>query len=137
MPSATVDQLGGVVVPALVIGLTRGRPTKLGSLVAANTAVAFTIPEPTSNYRGALIIQVVGTAGTTATLEGSLDGGATWFVIPADTSRVLAVTGQLTGDTAAIAAFAYNVNGMGSGCTFKFGYAGAGVPTAAVWALVG
>jgi hypothetical protein len=135
MPSATVDQLGGVAVPTLVIKLTRGFPAKLGTLVAANTAVQFSIPEPTRDNQGVLIIQVTGTAGTTATLEGSIDGGATWFIVPA--AQTFAVTGQLTGDTAATAAFSYTVSGMGAGTSFKFGYAGAGVPTAVVWGLVG
>lgn len=139
MPSATVDTLipGGAVVPSLVVKLTRGKPANLGTLVAANTAVAFTISTPTFEHQGVLIIQVTGTAGTTATLEGSIDGGATWFVIPASTTPTLAITGQLTGDAAAIQAFAYQVSGMGGGVLFKFGYAGAGVPTAVVWGHVG
>jgi hypothetical protein len=137
MPSATVDILapGGVAVPTLVTKLTRGKPVQLGTLVAANTAVAFTVPEPTRDNQGVLIVQVTGTAGTTATLEGSIDGGATWFIIPP--LQTFAVTGQLTGDTAATLAFSYTVSGMGSGLQFKFGFAGAGVPTAVVWALVG
>jgi hypothetical protein len=137
MPSATVDILapGGVAVPTLVTKLTRGKPAQLGTLVAANTAVAFTVPEPTRDNQGVLIVQVTGTAGTTATLEGSIDGGVTWFIIPP--LQTFAVTGQLTGDTAATLAFSYTVSGMGSGLLFKFGFAGAGVPTAVVWALVG
>jgi hypothetical protein len=139
MPSATVNTLvpGGAVVPTLVTKLTRGKFAQLGTLIAANTAVAFTIPEPTRDNQGVLIIQTSGTAGTTATLEGSIDGGNTFFVIPASTTPTLAITGQLTGDTAATFAAAYQVSGMGSGCLFKFGFAGAGVPTAIVFALVG
>ncbi len=139
MPSATVNTLipGGAVVPSLVTKLTRGKPVNLGTLIAANTAVAFTIPEPTRDNQGYLIIQVTGTGGTTATLEGSIDGGATWWTIPALATPLLSVTGQLTGDTAATFAAQYQVSGMGAGVTFKFGYAGAGVPTAVVWALVG
>ena len=137
MPSATVDVLspGGAPVPPLVIKLPRGRNIQLGSLIAANTAVAFTVSEPTYWHQGLLIIQVTGTAGTTATLEGSIDQGATWFIIPIATT--FAVTGQLTGDTAAAQAFSYNIGGMGSGALLKFGYAGAGVPTAVVWGLAG
>src|SRR4029077_17122196 len=99
MPSATVDILapGGVPVPTLVTKLTRGKPAQLGTLIAANTAVAFTVPEPTRDNQGVLIIQVAGTAGTTATLEGSIDGGVTWFIIPPLVT--FAVTAQLTGDT--------------------------------------
>jgi hypothetical protein len=121
-----------------VIKLTRGLSAKLGTLIAANTAVAFTVPMDTFYNQGVLVIQVVGTAGTTPTLECTLDGGATWFVIPAiGGGGAFAVTGQLTGDAAAAAAFAYTVSGLGSGAQFKFGYAGAGVPAAVVWALVG
>jgi|SRR5579862_1416308 hypothetical protein len=139
MPSATVDILtpSGPPIPTAVVKLTRGFPAKLGTLIAANTAVAFTVPEPTRDNQGALLVQVTGTAGTTATLEGSIDGGVTWFVIPASTTPTLAVTGQLTGDTATTFAAIYQVSGMGAGTLFKFGYAGAGVPTAVVWALVG
>jgi hypothetical protein len=139
MPSATVNTLspGGNVVPSLVTKLTRGRFAQLGTLVAANTAVAFTIPEPTRDNQGVLVVQTSGTAGTTATLEGSIDGGNTFFVIPASTNPTLAITGQLTGDTAATFAACYQVSGMGAGTLFKFGFAGAGTPTAIVFALVG
>lgn len=139
MPSVTVDILtpSGPPIPTAVVKLTRGFPAKLGTLIAANTAVAFTIPEPTRDNQGVLVIQTSGTAGTTATLEGSIDGGNTFFVIPASTTPTLAITGQLTGDTAATFAACYQVSGMGAGTLFKFGFAGAGVPTAVVTALVG
>ena len=140
MPSATVNQPSASVnvpEPTLVTKLTRGFPAKLGTLIAANTAVAFTVPEPTYYNQGAVIIQTTGTIGTTATLEGSIDGGATWFILPPKTSPTLAITGQLTGDTAATFAAVYDISGMGSGTLFKFGFAGAGVPTAVVWAQLG
>jgi hypothetical protein len=133
MAAATVDILGTVVVPSLVIKLTRGRPAKLGTLVANNTAVAFTIPEPTRDNHGALILQVSGTAGTGPTLEISIDGGLTFLPLVLTT---LTVGTALTGDTAAAAMYQVNVAGMGSGALFKFGYTG-GTPTAAVWGLVG
>lgn len=135
MPAATVNTLipGGVVVPNLVTKLTRGKPVNLGTLVAANTAVAFTVPEPSRDHQGFLALQVTGTAGTTATLEVSLDGGATFVTL---TLTALGTT-TLTGDTAAAAGYQVNVAGYGAGALFKFGYAGAGVPTAVVWALVG
>jgi hypothetical protein len=119
----------------LVINLSKGRPTKLGTLILANTAVAFNVPEFTRDYQGILVIQTTGAQGTTPTLEASLDGAATWFLVPIKTT--FAITGQLTGDTAATFAAAYDVSGMGAGAQFKFGYAGAGVPIAVVWALVG
>lgn len=118
--------------------LTRGRPALLGTLSAANTdSVQFAIPEPTRDFQGALVIQTTGTAGTSPTLEGSIDGAATWFVIPSTLDPILAITGQLTGDAAATFAAVYRVNGMGAGTIFRFGFAG-GSPTAnKVWALVG
>src|SRR5262249_48089964 len=121
-------------VPTLVTKLTRGFPAKLGTLVAANTAVAFTVPEPTRDNQGFLVIQVTGTAGTTAVLEASIDGGATWALF---TLTNFTVTGQLTGDTAAVAMYQVQIAGFGAGALFKFGYTGAGTPTAGVWALVG
>jgi hypothetical protein len=137
MPSATVNVLspGGAPVPSLVTKLTRGKPAQLGTLIAANTAVAFTVPEPTRDNQGVAILHITGTVGTTAVLEGSIDGGATFFIVPFLTT--FAVTGQLTGDTAAAAAYSFTVSGMGSGCLFKFGYSGAGTPTAVVWGLIG
>ncbi len=137
MPSATVDVLspGGNPIPSLVLKLTRGKNTQLGTLVAANTAVAFTIPEPTRDNQGVLILQTTGAQGTTAVLEASIDSGATFFIVPILTT--FAITGQLTGDTAATFAASYAVSGMGAGTLFKFGYSGAGVPTAVVWGLVG
>ena len=136
MPSATVNVLapGGNPVPTLVAKVSKGRSVLLGTLIAANTAVAFTISEPTRDNQGVMILQVTGTAGTGPTLEGSIDSGATWFLIPIGTT--FAVTGQLTGDTAATAAYSFTVSGMGSGLQFKFGYTG-GSPTAVVWALAG
>lgn len=135
MPAATVNTLipGGAVVPPLVTKLTRGKPVNLGTLVAANTAVAFTVPEPTRDNQGFVVLQVTGTAGTTATLEVSIDGGATFVTL---TLTPLGVT-TLTGDTAATAGYQVQIAGYGAGALFKFGYGGAGVPTAAVWALVG
>jgi len=129
MPSTVINKFGQ---PTKV---SRGVPVNLGTLIAANTAVAFVISTPTFEHQGVLILQTIGTAGTTPILEGSIDGGATFFVIPILTT--FAVTGQLTGDTAATSAFAYSVSGLGGGCLFKFGYTGAGVPAAAVWVMVG
>jgi hypothetical protein len=137
MPSPTVDILtpSGAPIPTAVVKLTRGFAAKLGTLVAANTAVAFTTPMDSYLHQGTVILQVTGTAGTTAVIEASIDGGATWFIVPFQTT--FAVTGQLTGDAAATAAYSFNANGMGSGVLFKFGYTGAGVPTAVVWGLLG
>jgi hypothetical protein len=137
MPAPTVDILSSsssAPVPSLVIKLTRGAFVKLGTLVAANTAVAFSVPEPTYWNQGFLNIQVVGTAGTTPTLEISIDGGGTFAPVAPTTSLTLITA--LTGDTACTAFYQFNCSGMG-GALFKFGYTGAGVPAAAIWALVG
>ena len=128
MPAAIVNQAGQITK------LTRGKPVNLGTLTAANTAVAFTVPEPTYWSQGLVIIQVPGTAGTTATLEISIDGGVTFLPLAITT---LTVGTPLTGDTACTAFYQFNCGGMGSGALFKFGYSGAGVPNTAVWALVG
>ena len=119
--------------------LTRGKPTNLGTITAAGTqCVQFTIPEPTRDNQGFLIIQASGNVGGgAATLEGSLDAGATWFVMSTASTNVLAITGQLTGDAAAGLADAYIVSGMGAGTLFRYGITGGAGPNTAVWALVG
>lgn len=134
--AATVNTLtaGGQPVPTLVTKLTRGFPVKLGTLINANTAVAFTIPEPTRDNQGYLVIQIPGSAGTTPTLEISIDGGATFA--PIAPTGALTLISALTGDTACTAMYQFQCAGMGSGALFKFGYGG-GSPNTAVWALVG
>lgn len=120
--------------------LTRGFPAKLGIIANILTeCVSFTIPEPTRDNQGFLIIQGQGTITTpTALLEGSLDGGNSWFGLTTSTNIVLSVASLLTGDTPAGSADAFQVSGMGAGCLFRFGYS-AGTPTGnlTIWALVG
>ena len=137
MPSATVNipsAASSTPIPTLVTKLTRGLPAKLGTLTALSQAVAFTVPEPTRDNQGFLIIQVsTGTAGTTAVLEASIDGAATWFTL---TLTALGNT-VIGGDTAAVAGYQVSIAGFGSGTQFRFGYI-TGAPTnAVVWALVG
>lgn len=121
--------------------LTRGAATKLGVLTAILTQnVQFNIPEPTRDNQGFLIVQGSGTITTpTAILEGSLDGGATWFSLTSSTNIVLGLTPLLTGDTATGSADAFQVNGMGAGCLFRFGYTAGTItsPSIIVWALAG
>lgn len=124
------------------VKLTNGRPVKLGTLTAINTqCVTFVIPEPCRDYQGFCIIQAVGTITTpTAILEGSLDGGNTWFSVSGSTNIVLGVASLLTGDTGAGSADAFQVNGMGAGCLFRFGFTAGtigGNGKLDVWALVG
>lgn len=134
--AATVNSLqpDGAPVPTLVTKLTRGFPAQIGILVANNTGVAFTVPEPTRDNQGICVIQTAGTAGTTPTMDVSIDGGETWFVLAATVTP--AVAGQLTNDAAASFAGVYSVAGFGSGAVFKFGFAG-GSPNCEVHALVG
>lgn len=125
-----------------IIKLTNGKPTFLGSVTAILTqCVSFTIPEPCRDYQGFLIVMGVGTITTpTALLEGSLDGGNSWFSVSGSTNIVLGVASLLTGDTPAGSADAFQCNGMGAGCLFRFGYSAGtigGNGTIGVWALVG
>ena len=111
---------------------------KLGSLSAINTSVAFGLGDTTQTYEGTLFIVASGGAVTTPTwvLEASLDQGTTWFILPA-TSTSLALTGLLSGDTAALFAGQYTVSGL-SGALFKFGATAGSAWTATnIYALVG
>jgi hypothetical protein len=118
------------------VQVTRGRPVKLGTVTSVNSCVQFTIPEPVRDAQGFIVIQSTGTAGTTVTLEGSIDGGVTWFVLGTSATIVLNLTGQLAGDNPAASADAFQINGMGSGTLFRYGYVG-GSPNATVWCNYG
>lgn len=124
---------GGVVVATLVTKLPRGKCTNLGTLGAANDAVAFSISEPTRDHQGLLVIQVVGNlVGGTYKLEYSLDGGTSWTDLASTTATATADFG----DTAAITGNTYTVSGFG-GATFRFGTTAFTSGTGTVWALVG
>lgn len=117
--------------------LTRGHPTPLGSISALNTPLQFAAPIDSATYRGQLTIHVPTGAVTTPTwlLEGSIDGGATWFVI---TAATYTLTGLFTGDTAPIFAARYDISGLGAGAIFKFGLtAGTAITALSVFAHVG
>jgi hypothetical protein len=129
MPSINVNA-------PLTIRLTKGVATFLGNITSLTQVVQFNIPEPVRDAQGFLIIQASGTAGTTVTLEGSVDQGVTWFVMSSSATIVLNITGQLNGDPAAGAADAFQVNGMGAGVLFRYGFAG-GAPNCQVWACMG
>ena len=128
MPSTNVNS-GTVTV-------TRGTATRLGTIAAVSQVVQFNVPEPVRDAQGFMIIATTGTAGTTPTLEGSIDQGNSWFVLGTSSTIVLNLTGQLNGDAAASSADAYQVNGMGSGTLFRYGFAG-GTPNCVVWACFG
>lgn len=111
----------------------------IGTVAAINAPVVFGLPDMSQTYRGQVTIVGNGGAvtGPTWVLEGSIDNGSTWFVVPAQTTLPLALTGQLTGDTAPLFALQYNVSGLG-GALFHFGAsAGTGWTATTVYVLVG
>lgn len=112
----------------------------LGTIAAINAPLQFGLGDISQTYRGLLTISGSGGAVTTPTwiLEGSVDQGTTWFVVPANTTQPIVVTGTLlTGTTAALFANQYNVSGL-AGALFQFGAtAGTGWTATTVWALVG
>jgi hypothetical protein len=129
-PSASVN----VVVPSLVTKLTRGFPAKLGSVTAQNDVVAFTVPEPTRDNQGAVVIQAIGGVTPTYALEASLDGGVSWFTLTVAANPTISAASF--GDTSSFAAV-YTIAGFGSGAQFRFGRTDATGGAAVVWALVG
>lgn len=96
--------------------INRGQPLNAGT-VAANQAVAFTLPSPREFVLNKIIITMVGGSAITAVLEGSIDGGATWFNIPAQTSDL--VVGTV--DTAVSFVGRFDVSGLDACCLFRFG----------------
>lgn len=109
------------------------RAAKLqGNLTANNTPLQFGVNDLTPRQQ--LVISVGGSITTpTFALEASIDGGSTWFVI---TGTALTLTGQFTGDTAAIFATRYDVSGL-VGAQFRFGTtAGSAFTNAAVTVLL-
>lgn len=134
MASALKNALG-------ITKLTRGKPVNLGTITSAGDVVGFTVPEPSRDHQGFLVIQLAGGTTPSPVLEASIDGGATWFVFPtASTTGIFfsyAITGQPGSDTAATFGGQYNVSGHGAGTLFKFGRTDANGGGAAVWALVG
>jgi len=126
--------------------LTRGKASNLGTLNAANTAVQFTV----SNLRDApngtdaltIIVNPTGAlAGGTFVLEGSIDGGLSWFSILAsansaganNSTAIISQTGAA--DTAAIFAATYNITGLSGPTLFRFGTTAFTSGSGAVWAV--
>lgn len=114
----------------------------IGSIAAissSSTALQFSLGDQSQAYRGQLTIIGSGGAVTTPTwvLECSVDGGTTWFVLPANTTNAATVTGALSGETASIFVDQYNVSGLGS-ALYKFGAsAGTGWTAVNIYAFVG
>ena len=118
--------------------LTRGFAANLGTIALNGDVVAFTVPEPSRDHQGNVVIQVgPGLTGTpNFALEISIDGAQSWAVLAPTVS--LSASGQPGSDTAALFEAQYNVSGFGGGAQFRFGLTTA--PTggsSAVWALVG
>jgi len=125
--------------------LTRALPKNLGTLGANNQAVQFLVSNlrDAPNGTDALSIQVnpTGTlAGGTFVLEGSFDGGLSWFSILAsansaganNSTAIISQTGAA--DTAAIFAATYNITGISGATLFRFGLTAFTSGSGAVWA---
>jgi hypothetical protein len=111
--------------------VNRGQPLNAGTIAAANNAVAFSLPSPREFVLNKIVIATAGNlSGGTFLLEGSIDGGNTFFVIPAQSSDVTA-TGAV--DTAATFAARYDVSGLDAGCLFRFGATALTSGSGAVW----
>jgi hypothetical protein len=120
--------------PAPFPKVTRGVTTKLGTITAANDAVAFTISEPTYQAQGAMFIAMTGGVTPVGILEASIDQGQTWFVVTVPT----VIATSAFGDTATKGTFGpINISGMGSGALFRFGRTDATGGACVVWALNG
>lgn len=119
------------------IKLTRGKAANAGVIGAANTVVQFTVPEPSRDHQGNIVIQVSNTGtlvGATFKLECSLDGGVQWFDVVLPTAST---TADFT-DTAASAGFGpVNLSGFGAGALFRFGISAVTSGTGTVWILCG
>ena len=119
-------------VNAEVRRLLRGIPVPLGSLNAANQAVAFSVSPVRDDGLRYLVISVAGLSGTnTGALEATLDGSS-WINIPALASDVGPAVGA---DTPASLASRYNIAGL-PGAVFRFGLTAYGSGTGLVTALV-
>lgn len=113
-----------------IVNIGRGIPIKVGTIgPSAGSAVAWTIPEPTRESDGGMVVQVgpgVTLGSGTIALEVSIDSGTSWAVFPTVTTpgvcTILTLTGQPGGDTAAIFMAQYFISGYGSGAQFRLGF---------------
>src|SRR5689334_14701585 len=76
-----------VLNPVFQPVLSRSKPVKIGTIVAAGNQFRFAMPSGDSySYRGQLIIQVIPVGGTVTTdtinVRASLDGGTTFNNVP-------------------------------------------------------
>lgn len=132
-------------LPAPTPMLTRGKAANLGTLSATNQAVQFSVSNlrDAPNGTDALTIAVSATGSLTATafvLEGSIDGGNSWFAVTvsaatAGANNSTAITGTGAADTAAAFAGTYNITGLSGPTLFRFGVTGTVTGSGAVWAV--
>lgn len=122
----------GVITPLL----KRGVPVNLGTMAAQASVVQFTIPHVSSGTDGAEDLTIVTVGGTlTQALEASIDGGTTWFGVPAIASSLNVTT--LNSDTAASSAARYDVAGLQAGALFRAGSSAAITGNPVFWAMIG
>src|SRR5271154_2810488 len=110
--------------------ITRGRPANLGALAATNQAVAFSVSQLVANPNGTDALTITTGGNLTATafvLEGTIDAGASWFLIvpsgsTAGTNNSTAIiTPTGAADTNASSANTYNITGLSGLTLFRFG----------------
>lgn len=116
--------MASTVLNSTTILLSRGKPAQFTGLTATTQVFQFTASQPGEGSNGLDCI-TISIAGITATspavaLEGSLDGGASWFGMTARTGVVVG-TGQLNSDPAVTCVASYDVSGLGAGCLFRVG----------------
>src|SRR5277367_4653425 len=115
--------------------ITRGRPANLGALAATNQAVAFSVSQLGGAPNGTDALTVTTGGNLTATafvLEGSIDGGTTWFSVLAsantaganNSTAIISATTPAPPDTAATSANTYNITGLSGLTLFRFGVTG-------------
>jgi hypothetical protein len=116
--------------------LKRGVPANIGTLTAAASVVQFTLPDQNSGADGLEVLTVVTVGGTiTPAMEGSIDGGNTWFGVPIRAAGLTITVTVLNSDTAVTSASSFEVSGLQAGTLFRFGSTAiTGSPV--VWALL-
>ena len=122
--------------------ITRGRSANLGTLALTNQAVAFSVSQLVANPNGTDALTITTGGNLTATafvLEGTIDAGASWFLIvpsgsTAGTNNSTAIiTPTGAADTNASSANTYNITGLSGLTLFRFGVTGTVTGSGAVW----